>query len=325
MDPICQTVAESSTTDSAMEEERSTDPACQSEMNSNSTFMSVKAWVILDEITRKSGSKNLDELVVKDIIPAIRRHKSVELNCTPRLVDEITVYASGLLSEFKTAKSAGGQNARRFKAKINEQTWRCEVIADEFVTKKDFERIVKEEADYQDEMQETKEEKDDNGKPSVTDEIALNTTFLLLSGELLLDNVKIYKDTCKTKADIALDVLNATCQSKSVQIKHSEELLAKVTKRFAHTLANLKRVRARDHCKLWKARSKLMEKTYKVKVHASDFVRMDDFRRICMEWEQHELETKTNKKTMEFEDLEDEDNVSAKDWPELVTGMCYVM
>ena len=352
MNAFQQTGTSTSAAGTSFEDESSSSPSCQTEMDcsnesSTLTIMSFKAWVILDEITQNHENKNLDELVVKDIIPAICRHKSVELNCTPRLVDEITVYASGLLSEFKTAKSTGGQSARCFKAKINEQTWRCKVTSVEFVTQEDFERIVKEEADYQDEMRETKKEKDSD-EPAVDnkDEIGLDTTYILVSGALVIEHGKTsYRNTSKSIPDLALDVLNASCQSKLAQMKHKEVFLEKekefIARAMSRMLTRLKKANARGGSNFKEERRKFMVKTYKIKVHACDFIRIEDFQRTCMEFEQHELETKLtsntqqshhrkkkcDKKMVEFEDLEnedeDEDNVSAKDWPELVTGMLF--
>lgn len=271
------------------------------------TYLHIKTYVVFDEVSpSKLADKTIGDLVTPDILPAICRYTSVQLKGTSRLVSLIQRYVRTILAEMKTAKRAGGQSGRNFRAKMNERTWRCRVFADEFVKRKDFERIAGEEKQYQADLEEIKN-MDANDKESALEEsvegigdevVNFKVTKLVVDLSLLMKEVKNINSKKKSASFSSVlpendiqDIFKVVCQSKALELVYSTRLQHNFRTYIRRMVMRLAKKASVGGSQARRVAEKLHEQKWHMKVHADEFVKVEDFRRACVEWDRHEVET----------------------------------
>ena len=204
------------------------------------------------------------------------------------------------------------------------------------------EKIVAKTKQYranQQDINSTSKVDEDIGKESINEQtveddltggINFNITTLLIDREVIVDQVKrkyaqiaLGSQSISDLTDLVKDVFDAICQSKSVKMKCSTSILDSVR---CWTVEIINQIRKGITNQEIRKGGSLVQ-ICKMEVSADAFVKADDYKRVCMEWERYDLETQVGlakqrmkEKQMNKQHLPDETKEVEEDRLENVSG-----
>ncbi|XP_072051394.1 uncharacterized protein [Amphiura filiformis] len=239
---------------------------------------------VFEEIRKPNGKRKPFGELVEDVVNALCQNNSVRLKTTPRLMHQVKKYVSELVGKGKKGKGKRDESSSNMEDSDTQQPWECMVLADEFVSRDDFERCQRVRED----------------------------TNLLVEPYFLLKQIKS-GDPKLTYQELIEFIFQQICSHKSVTLHKTPRLMEQVKSHTGKMKSQIKTARGSGSNLRKYIEDTGKKQPWTCKVWADEFVYREEFERCQKEAAEYKIQVQAEREEKRRLAMEDEERRRAEE------------